>query len=62
MSWYHRLRNVFRPDPLDGQLGSELQHHLAETVDRLVADGLSEPEALRQARLRLGNYTLQKGL
>jgi predicted permease len=41
-------------------LEQELDYHLAETVDRLVESGMTEAEATRQARLRLGNYALQK--
>lgn len=60
MPWYRRWRNVFRPEALDNELEKELQYHLAETVDRLTEAGLPEREALREARRRLGNYTLQK--
>ncbi|WP_321477409.1 ABC transporter permease [uncultured Paludibaculum sp.] len=60
MPWYRRWRNVFRPEALDDDLERELQYHLAETVDRLTEAGLTEREALREARRRLGNYTLQK--
>ncbi len=42
MSWYLRWRNVFRSDRLDDELENEFQYHLAETVDRLVADGMPE--------------------
>lgn len=60
MSWYRRWRNVFRLDALDHELDRELQYHLAETVDRLTEAGMPEREAIREARRRLGNYTLQK--
>lgn len=60
MPWYQRWRNVFRPEHLDDELEAEFQYHLAETVDRLVASGMPAKEALRQARLRLGNYSMQK--
>jgi predicted permease len=60
MPWYQRWRNVFRPERLYEDLDSEFEFHLAETVDRLVAGGMSEKEAWRQARLRLGNYSMQK--
>src|SRR5579863_5008971 len=60
MSWYLRWRNVFRSERLDRELDDEFQYHLAETVDRLVAGGMTEPEAWRAARLRLGNYSTQK--
>ncbi|HMF77172.1 MAG TPA: ABC transporter permease [Bryobacteraceae bacterium] len=60
MSWYLRWRNVFRSERLNRELEDEFQYHLAETVDRLVAGGMPEKEALRAARLRMGNYTIQK--
>ncbi len=60
MAWYQRWRNVFRSERLDGELENELQYHLAETIDRLVEDGMSEKEATREARQRLGNYSIQK--
>ncbi len=60
MPWYRRLRNVFRAERLNEEIESEFQFHLAETVDGLVAEGMPEKEARRQARLRLGNYALQK--
>lgn len=60
MPWHSRLRNVFRRKWLNGDLDSELTFHLAETVDRLMAEGLPEQEAQRKARLLLGNYLMQK--
>ena len=60
MAWYQRWANAFRPDRLDGDLETELQYHLAETVDRLIKDGMSEQTALREAKLRLGNYVAHK--
>ncbi len=60
MAWYLRWRNVFRSEQLNDALDNELEFHLAETVDRLMDEGMSENEAWRQARLRLGNYAIQK--
>ena len=60
MPWYRRWLNVFRPEQLDHQLNDELTHHLAEVCDRLVEQGVPEAEAKRLARLRLGNYSIQK--
>ena len=60
MPWYRRWRNVFRSESLDGDLRRELEYHLAETVDRLMAGGMREEEAWRQARRQLGNYGIQK--
>jgi predicted permease len=60
MPWQARLRNVFRAERLNEDLDNELAFHIAETVDRLVAEGVPEEQAWRQARRRLGNYSIQK--
>jgi len=60
MPWYSRWRNVFRSEQLSNEIDDELQHHLAQSVDDLVASGMSEAEAWRVARRRLGNYSVQK--
>lgn len=60
MPWRARLLNVFRPGRLNEELDREFAFHLAETVDRLVDEGVPEDEAWRQARRRLGNYSIQK--
>jgi putative ABC transport system permease protein len=60
MSWLKRCRNVFRPEDLNTEIEAEFQYHLEETVDKLVAEGMTEEEAWRAARWRLGHYSLQK--
>ena len=60
MPWYQRWRNVFRSERLNEELDSELQYHLAEVADRLMEQGIPEREAMRLARVRLGNYSIQK--
>ena len=60
MAWYHRLRNTMRSEGLSGELDRELEFHLAERIDELVASGMTEEEARREARLRFGNPTVQK--
>jgi predicted permease len=60
MAWYHRLRNTVRSERLSGELERELEFHLAERIDELVAGGMSEGEARREARLRFGNPVVQK--
>lgn len=47
-------------EDLNTEIEAELQYHLEETVDKLVAKGMTEEEARRAARLRLGNYSIQK--
>ncbi len=60
MAWYHRFLNTARPDPLSRELDRELEFHLAERVDELVAGGMSEAEARREARIRFGGAGVQK--
>jgi hypothetical protein len=49
----HRLG--IRRLPADESVTWEIDHHLAELVDRLVAEGLSRDEALHAARARFGD-------
>ena len=51
-----RLLNLFRwrRDRLERDLDRELRYHVDRRVDDLIKDGLSEPEARRQASLELG--------
>ncbi|HEX6546414.1 MAG TPA: ABC transporter permease [Bryobacteraceae bacterium] len=60
MPWHTRLRNAFRSERLDQELDNELEFHIAETADRLIAEGFAEEDAWRAARRRLGNYSVQK--
>ena len=60
MPWHARLRNAFRAERLNEELDNELAFHIAETADRLMAEGVPAREAWRQARRRLGNYSIQK--
>jgi len=51
-----RLFNLFarRRDRLERELDRELRYHVDRRVEDLIKDGLSEPEARRQASLELG--------
>jgi predicted permease len=60
MSWLTRIRNVFRARSLSAELDDELHFHIAERIDDLVASGMREDEARRQAARSFGNYTIQK--
>jgi predicted permease len=60
MAWLRRLVNTVRRKPLDEEVERELSFHLAERADQLRAGGLSESEAIRRARLQLGNPLLQR--
>jgi putative ABC transport system permease protein len=59
MAWYDRFWNVFRPERLQQDLERELSFHVAERMEELQAGGLSQPEAMRTARLQFGNVTRQ---
>src|SRR5262249_17273655 len=55
MAWRKRLVNRFRRKKLDRDIDRELQFHIAERVDELIASGMSADEARRPARLQFGN-------
>jgi putative ABC transport system permease protein len=60
MALYQRFVNLMRSERLSRDLEREMAFHLSERADELVAGGLSEPEARREAQRRFGNRTLQK--
>jgi putative ABC transport system permease protein len=60
MAWYHRLFNLTRTDALSRDLDREMEFHLAERADALMAEGLSEDDARREARRRFGHVQQQK--
>ncbi|HWB41018.1 MAG TPA: ADOP family duplicated permease, partial [Gemmatimonadales bacterium] len=55
MSWLTRVGNVLRPGRYQRELERELQFHLAETTDRLIAGGMPPAEAAREASRRFGH-------
>src|SRR5688572_12316215 len=59
MSLLRRLWNTFRPARLQRDINRELVFHIAERADELRAEGLSDQEAMRRARIQFGNVTLQ---
>ena len=59
MSWFERLRNTFRPGRVRDDIERELSFHIAERADQHRAEGVSDDEATRRARLQFGNVTLQ---
>jgi putative ABC transport system permease protein len=59
MSWLRRLANTLRPARLEREIDRELSFHIAERTDQLRAEGLSQEEAARRARVQFGNPTLQ---
>jgi predicted permease len=52
MNW---IKQLFSRRQLYGDLSSEIQEHLAEKVDELVAEGMSREEATFAARREFGN-------
>ena len=59
MRWLARVWNVIRSPRLHRDLDREISFHMREKMDDLRAAGLSEKEALRQARRAFGNYAIQ---
>ncbi len=55
MSWIARLKNVLRSTRHGRDLDRELDFHIAEATDDLVAHGMQRREAEHQARLRFGH-------
>jgi predicted permease len=55
MSWFNRL---FSRRQLFGELSEEIQTHLEEKIEDLVADGMSRKDAIASARRAFGNVTL----
>jgi len=59
MSWLRRLSNTFRTGRIRRDIDRELAFHIAERVDQLRSEGLSQDEATRRARLQFGSLTVQ---
>jgi len=60
MGWYRRFINVLRPERLSGDIRREMEFHMAERADDLMAAGMTEPDARREARRRFGNPSVQR--
>ena len=60
MAWHQRIVNLFRRERLSREVVKELDFHLTERTDHLVAAGLPSREAQRQARRQFGAYALHK--
>ncbi len=60
MAWYDRVINVFRRERVAREIDREIAFHLAERVDELQAQGMSQEEAEREARRRFGRPDLQR--
>ncbi len=55
MSLFARLRNLLNPGRHGRELDREMDFHIAEVADDLVAHGMERAEAERQARIRFGH-------
>ncbi|HEY0152644.1 MAG TPA: ABC transporter permease [Longimicrobium sp.] len=60
MGWFKRFANLGRRDGVTHEIDRELDFHLAELADELMAGGMSEEEARREARRRFGNPAVQR--
>jgi len=60
MGWYRQLINMLRPDRLSGDIRREMEFHMAERADELIARGMTEADARREARRRFGNPSVQR--
>ncbi|HEX8363466.1 MAG TPA: permease prefix domain 1-containing protein, partial [Longimicrobium sp.] len=60
MAWFRRVRNLARTDRLAADIDREIDFHIAERADELVARGMSEEAAAREARRLFGNRTVQR--
>ena len=62
MSWLSRIGNVFRRASLQRDVERELTFHIRERADMLIAAGMSEEAAFRQARKQFGRIESQAEL
>ena len=60
MGLYRRFVNLLRSNRLSADIDREMAFHMAERADDLVAGGMSEDDARREARRRFGNPGMQK--
>ncbi|MFL5614366.1 MAG: ADOP family duplicated permease [Gemmatimonadaceae bacterium] len=59
MSWLSRLRNHLRDGAVTKEITREMEFHLAERADDLVAAGMAPDAAKRDARRRFGSLAYQ---
>jgi predicted permease len=60
MAWFRRVRNLAQTDRLSADIDREIDFHIAERADELVARGMSEEDAAREARRLFGNRAVQR--
>src|SRR5688572_24531563 len=54
----HGARVLFRRNDADQDLGDEVQHYIEQATAANIARGMSPADALRAARLEIGNPTV----
>ena len=60
MGFWSRVTGVFRSEKQYAELDEELQFHIDERTDELVASGLAPKEARLEAMRRFGHYSSQR--
>ena len=60
MAWHHRILNIFRSNRISRDIDREVEFHISEKVDELVAGGISVAEARLAARRQFGNPTSRR--
>src|SRR5688500_7595120 len=60
MGWYSRFSNLLRSNRVSADIDREMSFHMAELTDDLMARGMNEADARREARRRFGNPGVQK--
>jgi predicted permease len=60
MALHRKLMNVFRSEGLSRDIDREMTFHLAERADELMSQGLTEAEAMSEAKRRFGNEVFEK--
>ena len=54
MAWCSRIRNLFRSDDLSREIDREMEFHIAERTDDLVARGMRPGAARYRFQTRVG--------
>ena len=61
MRWLRRVFNLLLGNRFSSEIDREVSFHLAERTDELMGQGMSKRDAMREARRRFGNPSLQRG-
>ena len=62
MSWFRRLRNTIAAKNVSDVFDEETRFHLERRIEDNIRFGMSESDAVREAKKRLGNLTLAREL